>query len=131
MPATAAAPPSIYSNMSEMAMKGGGAGKPPDAGAKGGEAGASGAGSEEKKQILTTLLEVYKKWDKLESDPAGKDIISQMVALAEKYKKDVLKEGAGPAGGPPAGGGEAPPPPPDAGAGGGAGGGKKGPDVPA
>jgi hypothetical protein len=124
MPAAAAAPPSIYSNMSEMAMKGGGAAKLPDA--KGGEAGASGAGSEEKKQILTTLLEVYKKWDKLESDPAGKDIISQMVALAEKYKKEVLKEGAGPAGG---SGGETPPPPPpppDAGAGG-----KKGPDIPA
>ena len=124
MPAAAAAPPSIYQNMASMSM-----GAKPDADkAKGGDAGAGG-GMEEKKQILTTLLEVFKKWDKLETDESGKKIISDMMALAERYKKEVLKDSGDAAGTPPPGA-EAtpPPPPPDAGGGGG---GKKGPDVPA
>jgi len=129
MPATSAKPPSIYENMAGMSM-----GKPPALGdaagaGKGGEAGAGG-GMEEKKQILTTLLEVFKKWDKLETDESGKKIIADMMALAERYKKEVLKDtGAAAA----AGGAETPPPPPDMGGGAGAGGGasKKGPDVPA
>ncbi len=129
MPATASAPPSIYSNMANMAMGQGGGPKSPATDGKGGDAGAGAGGMEEKKQILTTLLEVFKKWDKLESDPAGKDIISQMSSLAERYKTEVLKEGAPASSGVP-GAGDTPPPPPDMS--GGAGGGKgKGPDVPA
>ena len=126
MPAAASAPPSIYQNMSSMAM----GSKPPAAGADGGagkgDAGAAG-GMEEKKQILTTLLEVFKKWDKLETDEAGKKIIAEMMAKAEQYKKEVLKDTAGPAATPPPGGGDTPPPP----AGAGGPGGKKEPDIPA
>jgi hypothetical protein len=124
----AAAPPSIYQNMAGMAMgQGGGGPKSPDA-AKG-DAGGGPGGMEEKKQILTTLLEVFKKWDKLESDASGKKIISDMVALAERYKKEVLKEGGADAGTPPPAADAGGPPagaPPDAGGAGG----KKGPDVP-
>jgi hypothetical protein len=117
-----------------MAAMGGGKPPMPGPGGLGGDPGAgkdgAGAGSEEKKQILTTLLEVFKKWDKLESEEGGKKIIADMVALAERYKKEVLKEGGDGAGAPPPGAGDTPPPPSGGDIPGGAPKGK-GPDVPA
>jgi len=129
VPAAASAPPSIYQNMAGMAM----GAKPPAGAPKPGEGPAgAGGGMEEKKQILTTLLEVFKKWDKLESDESGKKIISDMMMLAERYKKEVLKEGGPSAEGGTPGAGDTPPPPPPDASGSGAGGAKgKGPDVPA
>ena len=85
MPPKPGAPPSIYANMAEMLGPGA---KPP-----GGPAGGPGGSSEEKKQIVMTLFEVFKKWDKLEQDEAGKALIQQMMDLAKKYQTEVLKEG--------------------------------------
>jgi hypothetical protein len=91
MPAKASAPPSIYENMAGMASSP----PPPPGGATppGAGAGAGAGGAEEKKQIVMTLLEVGKKWDKLEQDQAGKAIIQQMMDLVKKYQTEVLKEG--------------------------------------
>lgn len=101
MPPTA--PPSIYDSMAKMSLNQSPADK------KGGQSGDSkGGGSiEEKKQIVTTLLEVLKKWDALESDQAGKKIIADMSALAQRYQSEILKEGGAPSASPTE-------PPPDA-----------------
>lgn len=66
-----------------------------------GTPGASGADATEKAQNVRALLEVFKKMDKLESDPAAKDIIQQMSTLAQKYMDTVT-------GGPGSGTGKAP-----------------------
>ena len=111
----AAKPPSIYENMAQMSGPGGAPPPSPDAKGGAGGSGAKPGDMEEKKKIITTLLEVFKKMDLLETDPKGKDLISQMVKMAEQYDKEILKsDGAGPAGagGPSEG---APPPPPPGG----------------
>jgi hypothetical protein len=124
-PEAKSAPPSIYSNMAKMAMA-------PKAPTAGGDAG--GGGMEEKKQIVITLTSVLKKWEELEKDPKGKQIIQQMADSVKQYQTEVLKEGATGAnagapvpptgaGGP--GGGAGPEAASAAGASGGGGGGEK------
>jgi hypothetical protein len=128
--ATKSSPPSIYSNMAQMATRPGASAKP-GLGATG--PGGDGGGGEEKKQIVTTLTSVLKKWEELEKDPKGKEIIQQMAEAVKKYQAEILKDGSAPnsaagAGGP--GGAEPPPDMTGGGAGAGAGG-DKGEKVPA
>ncbi len=132
--------PSFYEAAAAM---GGGAGKggPAGGGAGAGANAAGAAGAGEKVQNVKALLEVFKKMDKLESDPVAKDIIQQMSSLAQKYM-DTVQGGGAPGTPPPsatsdgaAGGGESAPGGGAGGAGGGMGGGAgapaPGPAVPA
>lgn len=128
--------PNFYSALADSA--GGGAGGPgagmsPGQSKPGTDAGKKG----EKAQNIATLLEVFKKMDAMEDDPANKDILQKMLDLGMQYKTRIeggggagAGPGAGPSaepGGPGAGGGMggpgagAPPPPmPGGGAGAGA-----------
>lgn len=87
--------PNFYSQVGDM-YAGGGAGKPKPA---------AGADSAEKVTNVKALLEVFKKMDKMESDPAAKDIIQQMATLAQSYMDKVQGTGGAGAGAtPPAAG---------------------------
>jgi hypothetical protein len=68
--------PSFYSAAAGMDGK-----KPPDAGGAGTPAGQQG----EKVKQIETLLEVFQKLDKQETDPDGKAMIQSMVDQAKKY----------------------------------------------
>jgi len=71
--------PNVYSAIGAMPGYAGGdkaAGKP---------GGADAAATGEKVSTAVALLEVVKKMDKLETDPANKELIQQMVTLAQQY----------------------------------------------
>jgi hypothetical protein len=131
-PKSKTAAPNFYSTLADSAAggaggAGGGPGMSPDQSKPATQSGAKG----EKAQNIATLLEVFKKMDSMEEDPAGKDILQQMLNLGMKYKAMVdggagsaatgaaASAGAGgPAGAGPAGpGAGAPPPSPMAGGG--------------
>ena len=106
--------PSFYSAAADMAMTGGkpgaGGGSPAGAGASGGDTAA------EETKIITTLLEVYDKWEKLTKDPKRKQQIQQLATITKEIQSG--QSGTGTPASADAGGG----PTPEAGAGGGAGG---------
>jgi hypothetical protein len=119
--------PNFYSQVGDM-YAGGGAGKPKPA---------AGADAGEKVTNVKALLEVFKKMDKMENDPAAKDIIQQMATLAQSYMDKVQGGGAGAGTPPPAAGtstgteaGMSPGAAAGAGAGGGTAGGTSAPPMP-
>jgi len=109
--------PSFYSAAAGMDGK-----KPPDAGAG---AGTPGGQQGEKVKQIETLLEVFQKLDKQETDPDGKAMIQSMVDQAKKYLDKIKgvndKTTAMPATGEAGSGGMATDPAMAGGAGGGAG----------
>jgi len=102
--------PNFYSTLAESA-----GGRAPVAGGPGGmspaqsKPGTDSGKKGEKAQNIATLLEVFKKMDAMEDDPAGKDLLQQMLNLGMKYKT-MIDGGPGAAGG----AGAPPPPGPDA-----------------
>ena len=82
--------------------------------AGGGDKGAAGGGSaasmSEKVSNVQALLEVFKKMDKLETDPDAKGMIQKMSDLAQEYINKIQKPATGAA--PATGAGASPPPPP-------------------
>jgi hypothetical protein len=102
--------PSFYSAAADMAMQGGkqGAG----AGAASG-AGASADTAAEETKIISTLLEVYQKWETLTKDPKRKEKIQQLATIT----KEIQSGQAGGDGKPPAAADAMGGPTPDAGAG--------------
>lgn len=101
--------PSFYSAAADMAQSGN---KPMP---PGGGAGAGDSAGEETK-IMTTLLEVFDKWDKLTKDPKKKEKIQQLVTLVKEMQSGMNSGGGGMPSADAAGG-----PTPDAGAMGGSG----------
>jgi hypothetical protein len=101
--------PSFYTAQADMQMSGkGGAGSPPPGGA-----GGAGGQSAEETKIVATLLEVYKKWDAMTTDPKRKEKIQQLAKLTEEIQSGM----AGGDGKPMPAGDSAGGPTPDAGAG--------------
>jgi hypothetical protein len=107
--------PSFYSAAADMAMQGGkqgaGTGAAPGAGA-------SGDTAAEETKIISTLLEVYQKWETLTKDPKRKEKIQQLASIT----KEIQTGQAGGDGKPPAAADMSGGPTPDAMAGAGAGG---------
>jgi len=68
-------------------------------GASGAKPGADAAATGEKVKNVTALLEVVKKIDKMETDPANKELTQQMVTLVEQYMTKLQPTGATPAAG--------------------------------
>jgi len=102
--------PSFYSAAADMAMQGG---KPGGAGAAPGGAGASGDTAAEETKIISTLLEVYDKWEKLAKDPKRKEKIQQLATITKEIQSGQM----GGDGKPPAAADAMGGPTPDAGAG--------------
>ena len=105
--------PNFYSALAESAGGGGGApgtGAGAGAGMSPGQSkpGTADGKKGEKVQNIATLLEVFKKMDAMEDDPANKDLLQQMLNLGMQYKTRI--EGGGgvgagaEAGAPPGGG---------------------------
>lgn len=86
--------PNFYQAAAGMSMPGGGPGGPGGAGSK---PGTGAAASGEKVNNVRTLLEVFRKMDKLETDPDAKALIQQMADTAQQYM-DKIQGGAGGAG---------------------------------
>lgn len=107
--------PSFYSAAADMQM-----GAKPAAGTP-----VSADNSAERTKIVSTLLEVLDKWDKMEADPKIKSKIQQIATLTKEIQSGMAGAGAGPDGKPMAS--ESTTPAPDAMAGGGAGAGGGGP----
>jgi hypothetical protein len=110
--------PSFYSAAADMAMGG-----KTGAGAAGG-AGAGGDTAAEETKIISTLLEVYQKWETLTKDPKRKEKIQQLASITKEIQTGQMGGDGKPAPAAEMGGG----PTPDAmaGASGGAGGGAPG-----
>jgi hypothetical protein len=105
--------PSFYSAAADMAM----------GGKTGAGAGASPSGTDtaaEETKIISTLLEVYQKWETLTKDPKRKEKIQQLASITKEIQTGQMGGDGKPAPAAEMGGG----PTPDAmaGAGGGAGG---------
>jgi hypothetical protein len=79
-------------------------------GGAGGDKGGSAASMSEKVSNVQALLEVFKKMDKLETDPDAKGMIQKMSDLAQEYINKIQKPATGAA--PATGAGASPPPPP-------------------
>lgn len=85
--------PNIYQQASEMEMGAGGKGAPPGGPGGGGtppvgepgKPGTPAGQSGEKVKNVQVLLDVFKKMDSQEQDPALKDMIRQMSDIAEQY----------------------------------------------
>ena len=93
--------PNFYSALAESAGGGGGApgtGAGAGAGMSPGQSkpGTADGKKGEKVQNIATLLEVFKKMDAMEDDPANKDLLQQMLNLGMQYKTRI--EGGGGAG---------------------------------
>ena len=96
LPASKSLAPNFYQTAAGMS----GSQAPGAAGAGAGGSGAgatsaASAGKGEKIANIRALLEVFKKMDSIESDPAAKDIIAQMATLAEKYMTQIEGGAAG------------------------------------
>jgi hypothetical protein len=72
--------PSFYSAAADMAMGG-----KTGAGAAGG-AGAGGDTAAEETKIISTLLEVYQKWETLTKDPKRKEKIQQLASITKEIQ---------------------------------------------
>lgn len=82
--------PNFYSAVGGMDKYSGASGAKPPA--------QSAADNGEKVKNVTTLLEVIKKMDALESDPENKKLLEQVAGLVEQYMSK-LQPGAGPGAG--------------------------------
>lgn len=97
--------PNFYEAMSDMGAYGGNGPKPGT-----GSSAAGGPPSAEKQQTAIALLEVVQKMERMETDPANKDLLQQMVQIAQQYM-DKISPGSGKTPGTGTGEQAAPPPP--------------------